>query len=292
MKVLKIVIKAIIVILASGLAFVVTYIITPQMTVPIMISNSYIGRDGEIRYQLNLSENNIAIDNGSYNGGNESGGAGNSGGPMKPAPVTNHQHVSFKQTDAMWGGKRLGTTTIGKGGCGLCSFAAMMAEAGYRKTPDAWLDEFGDNIHMHWGGGQMQWSFPPSIVNMLNSSGKYGTWSMCGSNAKGSTLTNEEFASFLREHLGHGDYIMASSSNGLFTSGGHIILIVDLANSSDYFHVCDSSGRAAKNLGISYEQALKYSFPVNSNGVLSGSYRGNNVDAYHIKALWAFHCNH
>lgn len=283
------------------LSFTLSFLITPPNYIPVNILHKYVGEDGEVYYKLNIDSvnnqvegnSNIGIGNGdsSDSGGTNSGGDDSGNNPV--IPVTNHQHVFYKQSN--YNTTITSGATISGQGCGVCTFASMMTEAGYKHEPSEWLDimdNSGQGIRGYWSGGSMSWQFPADIPDKLNSTGQFGAWRFCGASGENNVdhaISREEFKRFLNEHLSHGCYIMASTRTGLFTSGGHIILIVDYADSNgEYFHVCNSSGVAANNLGISWEQSNKLSYPIDSETNIGNGKLGNN-DTYQVKALWAIH---
>lgn len=294
-----------IIIIASIIGFTTGYMITPSTVIPINLLRKFTGEDGKVYYKIMLSKDysTVVADSSLTTGGNGTSGdntsGDNSGTGENPSvtpstPITNHQHVSYRQGNYT---QRLYNDTIARSGCGLCSFSAMMAEAGYGNgmDPAKWLEYFdnkGTSIRNYWVGDAMQWSFPVDLPKILNNDGSFGHWELCGSVSNGSSpLSRSQFKEFVTQHLADGDYIMASSNKGLFTNNKHIIMIIDFADEEHTsMHICDSNSVVSQNLFGSYDgwsNVNKFNFPIDSDSPIAAGWNGNNESSYHIKALWA-----
>lgn len=295
-----------IIIIASMIGFTTGYMVTPSTVIPINLLRKFTGEDGKVYYKIMLSKDysTVVADSSLTTGGDTTGdstgdntGGDNSGTGENPSvtpstPVTNHQHIAYRQNNyqqILNSGK-----TIAHSGCGLCSFSSMMAEAGYGNgmDPAKWLDYFdnkGTSIRGYWVGGSMAWTFPTSIPTILNNDGSFGHWESCASLTGQSVIDNETFSTFIKTHLEEGDYIIISAAPGLFTDTGHIMFIPDFADEEHTkIHIVDSSGKCAEKLGsgFTWETTNKIAFPLNSSDPIGVGYFGNN-GSYHIKCLWA-----
>ncbi len=292
-----------IIVIASTIGFTTGYMVTPSTIIPISLLRKFTGEDGKVYYRIMLSKDysTVVADSSLTTGGNGTSGdnssGDNSGTGENPSvtpstPITNHQHVPYRQSNynqTLYGGQ-----TIHGGGCGLCSFSSMMAEAGYGNgmDPNKWLlyfDNKNASIRNYWRSSQMDWSFPTDIPTILNNDGSFGHWENCANITGQSAIDNETFATFVKTHLEEGDYILISANRGLFTDGGHIMFIPDFADEEHTkIHIVDSSGKCAEKLGngFTWETTNKIAFPLNSSDPIGVGYFGNN-SSYKIKCVWA-----
>lgn len=207
-------------------------------------------------------------------------------------PTTSHGHVAFRQTASEWSNITLGPTTVGKGGCGLCSSVAALAYFGYTLNPQEMINFLNTQspgyCNTHWKDGCMQWSHPKAFVDLLNNYEQYGQYELVASTSKYPYVSNATFTDFISDYLADDTIIMISASEGLFTTSGHIMTIVDYSDDTKTaVHIMDSSGVAASYLGITWEDALNVSWPVNDRTSSLNGYITTNEDSYHIKAMWA-----
>lgn len=75
----NIILRAISIILVSFLSFVISFSITKPTFLPVFVENYYIGEDGKVYYQLNLTENNVTI-NGNETTEDDDSDSGGGGG--------------------------------------------------------------------------------------------------------------------------------------------------------------------------------------------------------------------
>ena len=196
-----------------------------------------------------------------------------------PGTVTDHGHVAFRQSQ--YSDMISGSTTISRGGCGWCSLSAMMTELDSNcktKTPVDWLSEVSDTVKGNWSGGSMGWNAPKDWVDWLNSVGTYGTYELVASST--STDTGTVINKIEQYTQMNNTVCVVSCAPGLFTSGGHIILIpcVFEEEGVKYFHVTDSSGVASSKLGVEWPGGCNVSYPLNATNL-----QGNN---YSFKCVW------
>lgn len=224
---------------------------------------------------------------------------------------TVHGHTAFRQSNAAWGSVPLGYANDSKGkgsisnnGCGLCSHAAMLSEFGYKTDPaslinllESWDPGVGDRM---WTRG-MQWSFPSYLVSVVNAHpDEFGFKLELVLNTNGAAISSDNLVTLLKENLyGKDDQVVtASTSTGIFTSGGHIICIPCMPDENS-FHVVDSSGVACGNNSMSWEEIQDYNWPLNSADTMVGyAVQGgatvkaplqlNNDGGYQIKCVWVF----
>ena len=191
-----------------------------------------------------------------------------------------HNHVYWNQND--YSDIISSTTSIADGGCGWCSLTSMMAyfcpnECASRKPPD-WFDEMGSSVRAYWSGGSMDWGAPQAWISQINTLGKYGQYTMLES-VTGRSDQSVAILKMIKKYAGDPNTVVVlSTSTGLFTGGGHIIIAVDLTDDGEYFHLCNSSGRAAANMGITWDESNQYDYPFNVTSL--------NGHPYFMKCAW------
>ena len=208
--------------------------------------------------------------------------------------VSNHGHKAFKQSDYKNVYLNEGTgSTVSSSGCGLCSWSAIMASFGSNFTPADWVDWFNSpsndwfpDTTKYWYGHGMTYGFPPAAVKAINSWGALGQYEIADSITGTTKIPNEKFEAFVRKNLDSNTRIMISSSKGLFTNGGHILVILDWASQTDdTVCIIDSSGVAAGHMKQKWADMQSFAFPLGSNESINGWVMNNN--SYNIKSVWA-----
>ena len=196
-----------------------------------------------------------------------------------------HEHVAYRQSKFL---KDINsTTTIAGAGCGWCSLTSAMAELNPTMcgglTPVDWLDTEMKSVgEQYWTGNEGMWyGGVPKWISTMNEIGIYGQYEIMEEGGGGTYAIVQK----IMKYAGDKDkVVLLSSSAGLFTSGGHIIVAVDLSDNEGYFHIADSSGYAAAKLGESWETMSSYDFPgIDEDGNFVTSLNGYN---YNFKHYW------
>lgn len=191
----------------------------------------------------------------------------------------------------------VGSKSIADCGCGWCTMTHMMAVLNPKKckkiTPRDWISKMPNDVKKWWSGGSMDWAAPDAWVNAINAKGDYGRYKIIAryTNSSYSDSTTKEVFKLAKKYLHDDNTVMiVSSSTGMFTTGGHIILMTTVGEKNDYFTITDSaSGKnsAPQTLinsgkGSSKDPRSakwnKFKFPMNVT-----SYCGKH---YHLKAGW------
>lgn len=196
-----------------------------------------------------------------------------------------HEHVAYKQSEFIHDIN--GNTSIADAGCGWCSLTAAMAELNPAMcggiTPVDWLSTPMNSVgESYWGSGGMSWAGPEAWINTINDIEIYGTYSVI---AKGEGVSSKSVVEAIMMYADDPtNVVVVSASNGLFTNGGHIMCVTDL--DGDYFHLSDSSGRAADYLSTSWSAMCNYNFP----GIINEEYVTQvNGYNYNFKCYWVIH---
>lgn len=216
-------------------------------------------------------------------------GSSSSTSPSMPG-IGNHTHIAWNQyrldsSKSM----RLGTTTLGGGGCGWCSLSAAMAylcpSVCANRSPVDWLqDSVLDSVECNWVGGVgMLHSAPEAWFNVINSlpGQPYGEYTCVNT---GASTTSACLDIVLQNAGDTNKCVLISSGNGgdtLFTGGGHMIMVLDLVqeNGITCMHIADSSTKAKSNLGkATWEEMVNFGFPTNVTEL--------NGKPYAWKAAW------
>lgn len=199
--------------------------------------------------------------------------------------VGTHEHVAYRQSEFIHDIN--GDASIAGAGCGWCSLTSAMAELNPSMcggiTPVDWLNTEMKSIgSSYWGSGGMYWSGPKAWVDTINDIGVYGTYSIID---KGEGVSSNTVVEAIMKYAGDvNNVVIVSASHGLFTDGGHIMCVTDL--DGDYFHIADSSGRAADYLNQNWSDMRSYNFP----GVVNGSVVDGIGDyLYNFKCYWVIH---
>lgn len=211
------------------------------------------------------------------NGGSGGNGGGNDGG--YGPPVVDHNHYYYKQTN--YSNVLSGRSTISSSGCGWVSMTVAMAELNSSKfggyNPASWVTIMPTNVKNLWSGG-MNWTAPSEWVKYVNTHNLGGQYTC--------RQVGTSFEQAIKDNAGSSNKVVLVSCNpGLFTGGGHIICVTDLIeeNGKTYMHISDSSGVAARHLGINYDDAKSYSFPLHDGSSYVKSLNGYN---YAFKQAW------
>lgn len=198
--------------------------------------------------------------------------------------ASGHNHVHWKQGNygnAIYS-TSVKTTTIAGGGCGWCSLTCLMAylcptECAAKEPPE-WLDIMGDDVRRYWSGGSMSWDAPQVWIDKINSLGNYGQYEMIES-FEGSANRTPDILKIIKKYAGDPNTaVVLSTSTGLFTNHGHIILAVDITEDGEHFHICNSSGVAADKMGISWDASNTYDYSFNETSI--------NGYSYYMKCAW------
>lgn len=180
-----------------------------------------------------------------------------------------------------------GGTTIAGGGCGWCSLTHMMTNLNPEKcgnmTPADWIPIMPDSVKNNWSSGGMGWDAPQAWVDALNTIGTYGQYELIHKNTQSSDNTAqilEEAKTYMHEK---NTMMVLSTSSGLFTDGGHIILLNSVASDNSYFTVTDSSNKAYNYLlaggeSVTSDTMNSFHFPMTKTSLYGHS--------YNIKCCW------
>ncbi|WP_312907877.1 C39 family peptidase [Tissierella praeacuta] len=129
---------------------------------------------------------------------------------LQEYPEGNASLPYYNQTDARWGGKSYGNTTILDGGCGPTSLAMVVSGlTGQKVTPDIVADWSYRNGHRAEGQG--------SYWSLMTEGGKY-----YGLNVEQVSRKNSKA---IVKALSEGYPVVASMGKGHFTNGGHFIVL-------------------------------------------------------------------
>lgn len=238
----------------------------------------------------NSSISSVVSSNTSSSKGNNSSSLSNN--DAKDLSVRYLQGDYSSSSDVISNGKR-----ISKCGCGWCTMTHMMAVLNPKKckkiTPRDWISKMPDSVKKWWAGGSMDWAAPDAWINAINAKGDYGKYKIVAryTNSSYSDSTTKEVFKLAKKYLHDDNTVMiVSSSTGMFTTGGHIILMTTVGEKNNYFTITDSaSGKnsAPQTLinsgkGSSKDPRSakwnKFKFPMNVT-----SYCGKH---YHLKAGW------
>ena len=228
--------------------------------------------DTSLAFNYGLTEEDIyQMTSNGYVGGSSGGGGGS---------ISSHGHIAYKQSS--YSNSISSGATISGEGCGWCSLTSAMAELNPDVcgsiNPADWLSIMDSSVKSKWGSSGMSWSGPSAWVSRINALGTYGTYT-CTQVDHGENTS--AYIDLVKTVAGDSNkVVIISSSNGLFTSGGHIICVVDYTDdgAGGYMHVCDSAGIAASNCGISWDEFSSFNLPASTT-----SYNGKD---YHWKQAW------
>lgn len=193
-----------------------------------------------------------------------------------------HEHIAYKQSEFIH--DISGNASIAGAGCGWCSLTSAMAELNPAMcggiTPVDWLSTPMSSVgEAYWGSGGMYWSGPEAWIDTINEIGIYGTYSVMD---KGEGVSSKDVVEAIMKYAGAVDkVVVVSASAGLFTNGGHIMCVTD--TEGDFFHIADSSTRAADYLNIPWSDMCNYNVPGYVNGELATSVNGYT---YNFKCYW------
>ena len=138
----------------------------------------------------------------------------------------------YYQEDGKWGNKALGDTNIATGGCGFTSVAMVVSGlTGKSVTPDQVVDWGGNTYYVRGQGAS--WSLFPAAAN------HYGI--KCEN--LGNNINSAVSA------LKSGKPVICSQGPGIFTTGGHFIVLSGV-NSSGNISVNDPSKNNAEGKGF------------------------------------------
>lgn len=190
--------------------------------------------------------------------------------------------------------ERINSSTPLTSGCGWCSLSHMMMNLNPDKCgkmePIDWIPIMPDSVKNQWGGS-MGWSAPQAWVDALNKDlkGKYGKYKLVTSvtGLPVCDASTKKVIQAIKKYMKDDDtQVVLSTSTGLFTGDGHIILCNSIYDNGKYFSVTDSNSRASKTVGIPlktkdhiYDDKFNFfKFPTNKT-----SYRGSS---YSFKCYW------
>ena len=263
--------------------------------------SSLVSRTGNGDYALALGFTSEDVDeminSGGYGRTPQSGDDSDESGQVigdYEGTVSEHGHIAYRQTNYKSEFDRIclrsdGTwKTISSSGCGWVSLTTALAElnpdACSSLSPRNWLSIISQSTKNEWSGNGMSSNGAFAFINEVNDLGTYGRYQIVSGPGNTTDILN-----FITEHANNEDEVILVSSGidddgteCLFTSGGHIILATDLDESGSYFHISDSSGRAASKLGVEWDIMSSYNFPLDS------VYITNNGTKYYyeFKASW------
>lgn len=190
--------------------------------------------------------------------------------------------------------ERINSSTSMGAGCGWCSLSHMMMNLNPDKCgkmePIDWIPIMPDSVKNQWTG-QMEWSAPRAWVDALNKdlNGKYGKYKLVTSvtGLPVCDASTEKVIQAIKKYMKDDDtQVVLSTSTGLFTGGGHIILCNSIYDNGKYFSVTDSNSRASLAVGIPlkkknhiYDDKFNFfKFPTDKT-----SYKGSS---YSFKCYW------
>ena len=158
----------------------------------------------------------------------------------------------YNQTDARWGYKSYGNSTIGHGGCGPTSLAMVISGlTGEKVTPDIVADWSYRNGHRAEGLG--------SYWSLMTAGGKY-----YGLNVQ--AVSRKDPKTIIKA-LSEGYPVIVSMGKGHFTNGGHFIVLRGITNDGKILvHDSASVSRSEKEWDL--EIIMRES---STNGGINGS---------------------
>lgn len=200
----------------------------------IMFYNSNVSNSSEV--------SSVAVTNKDNN--NSSGNGGN-------VKVSN---IRYNQMS--YGSTKINRSTPLSSGCGWCSLTHMMINLNPEKcgkmSPVDWISVMPDSVKNCWCDS-MGWNAPDEWVKALNSMDKYGKYKLVMSDKSGvvSDTHTKEILEVLKKYMkDDSTQVIVSTSTGLFTGGGHIILVNNVTSDGKYFSITDSSSKASGRLGF------------------------------------------
>ena len=221
-----------------------------------------------------------------------------------PTPTKNnyasygtHNHIAWRQNDFpnLYINAK-GNYSLKTGGCGFCSCVSMMAELNptvcFNMGPEEWVNLFKAKSHNEvfnfWepGSGAMP-GFQTAWIKAVNDIGGYGTYKMVESKSTSGTDVSAAAMEAIKEYAYKPEFIVLMSTgissykDCVFTDGGHIICVTDAfeENGEWYFHVDDSSARAAGRVKQNWDDMKNYNWKLDANADYNG-YK------YRIKGYW------
>ena len=191
-----------------------------------------------------------------------------------------HDHVHFKQSD--YRDVISNGHTISAVGCGWCSMSAMMAylcpEKCESMTPADWLPIMSSDVKSMWSGGSMSWGAPRKWVDYINSLGTYGTYEIVDSYTS-STSCTDLIMPAVKQYAPSSDcVVLVSTANGVFTTGGHIICVLDTNDDGTAMHIADSASRSSNIARIQWSESAKFDWDMSVT-----SHKGT---PYSFKCYW------
>ena len=144
-------------------------------------------------------------------------------------------------------------------------------------SPVDWLETEMKSVgESYWGSDGMSWSGPGRWIETINTIGLYGTYEIID---ESTGCPSQDVVDAIKKYGADEDkVVVVSAAPGLFTGGGHIMCVTDISTDGEYFHIADSSPRAANNLGVEWEDMYNYDFPIDAEGI--GEYK------YNFKCYW------
>ena len=178
----------------------------------------------------------------------DSNNSSNNGGNVKVSNIRYNQ--------MSYGGTKINRSTPLSSGCGWCSLTHMMINLNPEKcgkmSPVDWISVMPDSVKNCWCDS-MGWNAPDEWVKALNSMDKYGKYKLVMSDKSGvvSDTHTKEILEVLKRYMkDDSTQVIVSTSTGLFTGGGHIILVNNVTSDGKYFSITDSSSKASGRLGF------------------------------------------
>lgn len=163
---------------------------------------------------------------------------------------------SIRYNQCSYPGVNINRSTPLSSGCGWCSLTHMMINLNPEKcgkmSPVDWISVMPDSVKNCWCDS-MGWNAPDEWVKALNSMGKYGKYKLVMSDKSGvvSDTHTKEILEVLKRYMkDDSTQVIVSTSTGLFTGGGHIILVNNVTSDGKYFSITDSSSKASGRLGF------------------------------------------
>lgn len=214
------------------------------------------------------------------------------------ASYGNHNHVAWRQKNFK---DKIGPhSNIADHGCGFCSLTSMMAELNPQTcasmSPSDWLSVLKNNggtAPSKWGykdkngvqHGGMTYAAIEAWVADMNSLNKYGKYKVVEYNSSSSDISAAALSA-IKDYAVKPEFVVVLSTGTgtkdcVFTNDGHIILAVDAfeENGEWYFHVDDSSARAAGRVKQNWEDMKNYNWKLDADADYNG-YK------YRIKGYW------
>lgn len=180
-----------------------------------------------------------------------------------------------------------GSTDIASSGCGWCSLTHMMVslnpEQCGKMTPPDWLKLMPANVKSCWASGGMGWDAPKLWVNAINDMKTYGQYELVYEFTSSGDNTETVFETAKKYMHEKNTVMVLSSSTGLFTGGGHIILLTSVGSDDSYFTITDSSNKAYNYLlnageSVTSETMNSFHFPMNVTSL--------HGYPYNLKCCW------